>query len=144
MPNDERDFFEDCRPCTPDEIEAYESANGKQEQPAKAEPEIGEGYRVATLKDATRLDREIWTGAKWIAAEPREQYKIHLCRVPVDRIPTDEDARSRPIVMVRAVDSEWHARKLLAVTGMGFLVESGNTCSSWPNCRFPYPGEVSK
>ena len=112
------------------------------------QPEIGEGYRPVTEADRTRQDAEFWsqTGGGWqrrkvLIGRPFSQ-EYHY-RVPVDRVPTDGDARQRPTVMVcgNAADG-WLARPLLAVTAMGFLVASGDGFTNWKQARFPYPGEL--
>jgi hypothetical protein len=112
------------------------------------QPEIGDGYRLATEADVGRRDLEYFSNLKgngWFArpvhGKPLES-SYHY-RVPIDRIPTDEDSRQRPTVMVmgNAADG-WLARTLLAVTAMGFLVAFGDGFSNWKQCRFPYPGEL--
>jgi hypothetical protein len=112
------------------------------------QPEIGDGYRRATESDAIRQDAEFWsqTGGGWqrrkvLIGKPLS--KEYHYRVPVDRIPTDEDAVGRPTVMVSTkLSDEWLARPLLAVTAMGFLVKSGDGFTNWKQARFPYPGEL--
>jgi hypothetical protein len=112
------------------------------------QPEVGDGYRVATEADKDRRDLEFWskTGGGWqhrktiygTPLDPDYDY-----RVPIDRIPTDEDARQRPTVMVMGnIADGWHARRLLGVTEMGFLVASGDGFTNWKQARFPYPGEL--
>jgi hypothetical protein len=114
----------------------------------ESQPEIGDGYRPVTEADRTRQDAEFWsqTGGGWqrrkvLIGKPLS--KEYHYRVPIDRIPTDEDAKQRPTVMVcgNAADG-WHARPLLAVTAMGFLVASGDGFTNWKNARFPYLGEL--
>jgi hypothetical protein len=115
------------------------------------QPEIGEGYRPVTEADRTRQDAEFWsqTGGGWqrrkvLIGRPFSQ-EYHY-RVPVDRIPTDGDARQRPTVMVcgdcRAM-RKWHPATLLAVLKNCYLgtYESG-AFSTWAYARFPYPGEL--
>jgi hypothetical protein len=112
------------------------------------QPEIGEGYRVATWADKDRRDLQFWSKAgggwqnrKTIHGTPLDP-DYHY-RVPVDRIPTDEDAKGRPTVMVTSNVADGSlARALLAVTAMGFLVASGDGFSNWKQARFPYPGEL--
>jgi hypothetical protein len=59
------------------------------------------------------------------------------------KVPTDEDAKQRPWVMVRDYECEtWQIRKLLAVVekhdGAGkYSCLSGSGISSWHQCRFP-------
>jgi hypothetical protein len=112
------------------------------------QPEIGEGYRLATWADKDRRDLQFWSKAgggwqnrKTIHGTPLDP-DYHY-RVPVDRIPTDEDAVGRPTVMVTAnVADGWLARPLLAVVGAGYVVRSGDGFTNWKHCRFPYPGEL--
>jgi hypothetical protein len=115
------------------------------------QPEIGDGYRVATESDAWRKDVEYFSNLKgngWFAravhGKPLES-SYHY-RVPIDRIPTDEDAVGRPIVMVRDADpQEWLPRPLLAVYSkhpLPFLIRSSDGFTTWKQARFPYPGEL--
>jgi hypothetical protein len=106
-------------------------------------PEIGDGYRLATDADKNRRDRQGFFEGEWVQAAMGVCFCGITYRVPIDRIPTDEDARQRPTVMVmgNAADG-WHARRLLGVTEMGFLVASGDGFTNWKQCRFPYPGEL--
>jgi hypothetical protein len=112
------------------------------------QPEIGDGYRVANIDDKDRRDLEFWSKAgggwqhrKTIYGTPLDPDYDY--RVPIDRIPTDEDARQRPTVMVSTkLSDEWLARRLLGVTEMGFLVASGDGFTNWKQARFPYPGEL--
>ena len=115
------------------------------------QPEIGDGYRLATESDVGRRDLEYFSNLKgngWFArpvhGKPLES-SYHY-RVPVDRIPTDEDAKQRPTVMVRDNDKEsWQARRLLAVTGCldKFITSSSSGVACfWMQARFPYPGEL--
>ena len=113
----------------------------------KPQPEIGEGYRLATEADKQRQDREMHdVHGRWMPATVGIHAGNYTYRVPQDRIPTDEDAQQRPMVMVRdRLDQAWSSIKLIAVrdgcnpfvgfcpTGMLF---------SWVYCRFPYPGEL--
>ena len=115
------------------------------------QPEIGDGYRRATWADAGRRDVEYFSqlkGNRWIPRSiphAKMQPEYHY-RVPADRIPTDEDARQRPTVMVRDNDKQdWQARKLLAVTGCldKFVTSSSSGVARfWMQARFPYPGEL--
>ena len=107
------------------------------------QPEIGDGYRIGTGNDAWRLDLEVWCENKWQKTGPGICQGF-IYQVPIDRIPTDEDAKQRPTVMVcgNAADG-WHARRLLGVTEMGFLVASGDGFTNWKYARFPYPGELA-
>jgi hypothetical protein len=109
------------------------------------QPEIGEGYRVATDDDEDRRDLEAWLASRWIKTGPGVCTGVTY-RVPVDRIPTDEDAKQRPTVMVRDYETaEWKARSLLAVTDRSFPFVAGGSgydSAPWRLCRFPYPSEL--
>jgi hypothetical protein len=130
-----------------DDMATHGTTDGKPY--AEPQPEIGEGYRRATASDIDRRDVAWWDAktkrwedcGAWSAGMPFDSGRIY--RVPVDRIPADEDAKQRPTVMVmgNAADG-WHARPLLAVTAMGFLVKSGDGFTNWKEARFPYPGEL--
>ena len=116
----------------------------------KPQPEIGDGYRRGTEADAWRSDVEFLTkdGEHW----EKRCHSIdrlspgYTYRVPVDSIPTDEDARQRPIVMVRDDPTQpWQKTVLVAVANGAegsFWEKSFNTVSCWRTCRFPYPGEL--
>ncbi len=140
--DDSRYLF--CRPCTPEEIAAYQ---GKQEQ--QAEPEIGEGYRAATEADQYREDRDIVLGTQWMKAIKGVFIKNARYRVPVDRIPTDEDAKGRPVVMAKRKDeSLWTPAFLIEVDHndpdkpFHVKIEGLKYSSQREQCRFPYPGEI--
>jgi hypothetical protein len=111
-------------------------------------PEIGEGYRVATEADKNRRDREYWNpqGLLWLLASVGMHASNYTYRVPIDRIPTDEDAVGRPIVMVcDNTGGGWLPRTLLHVSkniAQPFLVISGDGFTTWKQARFPYPGEL--
>lgn len=113
-------------------------------------PDVGAGYREATPDDAFRLDREGYlsmldTLPGWYVVKPNTFIAGVTYRVPVDRVPTDEDARQRPTVMVRDTDcGNWLARTLLYVNHFGsrFVVRPRQMSTSWALCRFPYPGEL--
>jgi len=111
------------------------------------QPEIGEGYRRATEADKDRQDRQVWNfdARKWQPAL-HGSTSAAFYRVPIDRIPTDEDAVGRPIVMVRDADpQEWLPRKLLAVYSkhpLPFLIRSADGFTTWKQARFLYPGEL--
>jgi hypothetical protein len=112
-------------------------------------PEIGDGYRVATEAEAWRLDVEFCSCVGWHKRGNRAGKSFvpnYNYRVPVDRIPTDEDAVGRPAVMVQnRVSGEWYRASLLAVTDDAtypFCVLMGGEVDGWMNCRFPYPGEL--
>jgi len=125
------------------EIAAHGTTDGKPW--IEPRPEIGEGYRLATDDDEDRRDLEAWAASKWIKTGPGVCTGVAY-RVPIDRIPTDEDARQRPTVMVRDYETaEWKARSLLAVTDRSFPFVAGGSgydSAPWRLCRFPYPGEL--
>lgn len=110
-------------------------------------PEIGEGYREATEADSPRRDLQKWNPYSrcW---EPGFIVGTDTTyRVPVDRIPTDEDAKSRPTVMVRYDDSsQWESKSLLAVVkcGVPFITLHDTIILRWKQARFPYPGELDQ
>ena len=125
------------------------------------QPEIGDGYRRATEADAWRKDVEYFSNLKGNGWFPRAVHgkpleSSYLYRVPIDRIPTDEDAVGRPIVMVSDASGsmcKWHPATLLAVLKNCYLgtYESGAAFggwlypigfSTWAYARFPYPGEL--
>lgn len=124
----------------------YKTTDGK---PYVEQPEIGEGYRVATDADRDRADVEFWddtTGEwEWRGVPNRDLFSCYYYRVPVDVIPTDDDARERPTVMVR--DSEvckWQKMTLLCVSAVDawqFGTFDGTFIKAWRYCRFPYRGE---
>ena len=128
------------------EVERHRTNDGKPY--AEPQPEIGDGYRLATEADVSRRDLEFWSrlGGGWRARQTIHGTPLdpdYHYRVPVDRIPTDDDAVGRPTVMVMGnIADGWHARPLLAVTSMGFLVKSGDGFTNWKQARFPYPGEL--
>jgi hypothetical protein len=114
------------------------------------QPEVGEGYRVATEADKDRADVEFWSGdwTRWCTradsgtGEPLSE--AYHYRVPIDRTPTDDDARQRPMVMVRdSGDTNWIKTTLLAVVekSPSFVVQSSEGFTTWRYCRFPHPGE---
>ena len=128
-----------------DELATRGTNDGKPWQ--EPQPEIGDGYRVATEADAVRSDVEYFShiqGSKWVRRiNAKPMMRSYHYRVPIDRIPTDEDAVGRPTVMVASHPAgEWHARPLLAVVDSGFVVASGDGVTTWKHCRFPYPGEL--
>jgi hypothetical protein len=127
-----------------DAMARYGTTDGKPY--IEPQPEIGEGYRVATLSDAHRRDRQVWCDGFWLNAQIGHTETNRVYSVAKDRIPTDEDARQRPTVMVRDYETaEWKARSLLAVTDRGFPFVAGGPgydSAPWRLCRFPYPGEL--
>jgi hypothetical protein len=111
------------------------------------QPEIPEGYRRATEADMGRRDRDMWDSrGRWVTAHVGMHASNYTYRVPVDRIPTDEDAKQRPTVMVQdGVSGKWVKASLLAVTNddtYPFCVLMDGDVDSWMDCRFPYPGEL--
>jgi hypothetical protein len=110
------------------------------------QPEIGDGYRVATESDDLRHDRQAWYRGEWANASLRVTVSNTTYRVPIDRIPTDEDARQRLTVMVRDNDDQnWKPATLLALRSgsLAFVATTpSNLLSSWAQARFPYPGEL--
>jgi hypothetical protein len=118
------------------------------------QPEIGDGYRLATASDIDRRDATWWDArtkrwedcGAWSAGMPFDSGRIY--RVPVDRIPTDEDAVGRPIVMAKDLDyQKFHPGRLIEVekgADQEFYVRLNSDQASlwWDQCRFPYPGEL--
>ena len=137
-----------------DAMESHGTTDGKPY--VEPQPEIGEGYRRATEADVERRDLEFFSkiqGNIWVRRARGNQPLLpnYRYRVPVDRIPTDEDAKQRPIVMVRDdEDSQWKEKKLLGVAGghFPFVVVTPDfkpgyyESSQWRLCRFPYTGEL--
>ena len=110
-------------------------------------PEIGEGYRLATEADRDRRDRDMCdVHGKWVPAHVGIHAGNYTYRVPVDRVPTDEDAIGRPTVMVRDYELDpWMKTRLIAVAESddgSFWEKSFHTVTCWKHCRFPYPGEL--
>lgn len=113
--------------------------------------DVGPGYRVATIDDTTRRDREYWTaGGYWTRLDYNDSQHLTGAnyRVPVDRIPTDEEARQkeRPMVMVRdLVTQRWVRRQLLAVMvyyAKPFItIDESGVCAECKFARHLYPGE---
>ena len=115
------------------------------------QPEVGEGYRPTAEADKGRRDLEFWskTGGGWQHRKSFHGAPLgpdYHYRVPVDRIPTDEDAKQRPTVMVRDSDDQnWKPATLLALRSgsLAFVATTpSNLLSSWAQARFPYPGEL--
>jgi hypothetical protein len=131
------------------DIAANATSDGKPY--VEPQPEIGEGYRLATEADKDRRDLEFWSqiGGGWLARQTMYGTPLdpdYHYRVPVDRVPTDEDARQRPTVMVRDDPMQpWYKTVLIAVAngdGGSFWEKSFHTVTCWQTCRFPYPGEL--
>ena len=113
------------------------------------QPEIGEGYRLATEADDLRHDRQAWYRGEWANASLRVTVSNTTYRVPIDRIPTDEDAKQRPTVMVRNNERmKWKVVKLIMVAEKAegihfpFVTIDSLRPDCWACCRFPYPGEL--
>ena len=113
------------------------------------QPEIGDGYRVATEADKGRRDRQGFFEGVWVQAAMGICFCGIASRVPVDRIPTDKDAKQRPAVMVRNNERmKWKVVKLIMVAekaeGMHFPFVTIDSLrpDCWACCRFPYPGEL--
>ena len=111
------------------------------------QPEIGDGHRLATEADKDRRDRDMCDiHGRWVPAPVGVYVGNYRYRVPVDRIPTDEDAKQRPTVMVKDLSNDdWLPRALLHVCPENtnpFLVISGRGFTTWRLSRFPYPGEL--
>ena len=130
------------------EIAAHGTTDGRPY--IEPQPDVGEGYRRATEADKDRRDLEFCskTGGGWqhrksfhgAPLDPDYHY-----RVPIDRIPTDEDAKQRPTVMVRDADGQpWKERRMVAVLSERFyaISLSGRHVQTWMQARFPYPGEL--
>lgn len=111
-------------------------------------PEIGEGYRVATDADNGRKDVEVWDtrNQAWMVRvwSGTDLVASNTYRVPVDRIPTDDDARERrPLVIVQHYkNAPTHKVKLLAVVDKRFVcANDSGEIGVFAICRFPYKGE---
>ena len=70
------------------------------------------------------------------------------CVEPI-RIPADEDAKERPMVMVRDHEGEiWRPKKLIMVDDHchgDFVTIADNHCiSRWKQCRFPAEAELKE
>jgi hypothetical protein len=114
------------------------------------EPAIPDGYRLAKDDEYWREDVNFWNSYanEWQLRVTHGTTFSNEDRyiVPIDRIPTDEEAMTRPRVMVRNRDDEaWKEAVLygvdktliysaLAKIGMG-------TWRQWRQCRYPYEGE---
>ena len=123
------------------EIAAHGTTDGKPW--IEPQPEIGDGYRLATKADNDRLDLEVVIDNRWVKTGPGVLDGFNY-RVPVDRIPTDEDAVGRPTVMM-AKDGICFKAMLLAVcpgSYWQFCGLSEGAVVLERECRFPYPGEL--
>ena len=113
-------------------------------------PEIGDGYRPATEADKDRRDLEFWSriGGGWLARQTIYGTPLdpdYTYRVPIDRIPTDDDARQRPTVMVRHRGEQlWRTMPLVAVvkSDRPFITLQSTVIWRFQEARFPYPGEL--
>lgn len=115
------------------------------------QPEIPEGYRSAVEGDESRQDAKLWVAGDWgdrpassaSRSQPFDTGVLYI--VPVDRIPTDDDAKQRPTVMVRdVVGGPFFKATLLAVVEHKFpfvVALPSGAVDSHRFCRFPYPGE---
>lgn len=118
------------------------------------EPPIPDGFRKAVVGDEARPDCEWWNGKEWVRRWPIRAIAIassfdsdFIYIVPVDRVPTDDEAKERPVVMVRdSLGEEWRKRRLVAVvegTALRFVstseVQTGY--AGWKYCRHLYDGE---
>jgi hypothetical protein len=111
------------------------------------QPEIGEGYRPATEQDKDRRDRNHWDQQSecWYYSKTGSYDASITYRVPIDRIPTDDDARQRPTVMVRHHGEQlWRTMPLVAVvkSDRPFITLQGTVIWRFQEARFPYPGEL--
>ena len=109
-------------------------------------PDFGEGYRRATEEDRHRRDRQGIFKGEWVQAAMGICFTGVTYRVPIDRIPTDEDAVGRPTVMVRDRDDQPYKPAVLygvkEIKLNGFSVLADDMWSCYCQCRFPYPGEL--
>ena len=132
-----------------DELDAIATHGTTDGKPyVEPQPEIGEGYRRAMIEDSHRKDLEVWCGEKWKKILPGFVLGYHY-RVPIDRIPTDEDAMQNPrltVMVQNRVSGEWLKASLLAVitndATYPFCVLMNGEVDSWMRARFPYPGEI--
>jgi hypothetical protein len=73
-------------------------------------PEVGEGYRLATTNDTGRKDIERWISSHKVWTPSPGSAVVGKVgtyyRVPLDRIPTEEDAKQRAWVVVWNADEE--------------------------------------
>lgn len=111
------------------------------------EPPIPDGWRLAVAGDEGRQDHRYWdrSAMRWLSASGVMERDDSGYIVPVDHVPTDEDAQNRPEVMVRdAASCRWVKAKLYGVvpeTSYPFLVCEWPVSGRYKFCRFPYPGE---
>jgi hypothetical protein len=128
------------------EVERHRTTDGKPY--IEPQPEIGDGYRPATLSDAHRRDRQVWCDGFWLNAQIGHTETNRVYSVAKDRIPTDEDAVGRPIVMAKDFDDDgWKPGKLIEVereADQKFYVRlnADDVSLWWDHARFPYPGEL--
>ena len=116
------------------------------------EPPILGGHRKAIAGDEGRTDCKIWYSQGWHDRDILQVGKAFDSTakyiVPVDKTPTDEDAKNRPVVMVRDTPSEpWQRRRLMGVLSKAsypFVVPSLSDASTqiFRYCRLPYPNET--
>jgi hypothetical protein len=110
------------------------------------EPEIPADYRKATaeLGDDQRHDCKYWDGEKWCKREPGFFVGNILCIVPVDKAPTEENAKNCDVVMVRDEERhDWKPRRLVSIGPNCYnaLGQKRNRIFTWEQARLPYPGE---
>lgn len=115
-------------------------------------PKIPDGYRKweqCELRPGTKMRSDImyWNIAskKWVSKSNNVYHSDTLYIVPVDRIPTDEEAAVFPRIQVMVQDNPstigpWRKETLLAVkleSDYPFVTSNGN----WAHCRHLHPGE---
>ena len=119
------------------------------------EPPIPDGYRLAVAGDEGRTDCKIWCLRGWHARDMLQSGKPFCDQsvyiVPADRVPTDDDAKSRPEVMVRDSDGQkWHPTKRILIlvrdcerSKYKFATTDTERIEivCWKYCRHLYPGE---
>jgi hypothetical protein len=126
------------------EVERHRTTDGKPY--VEPQPEIGDGYRLATLSDAHRRDRQVWCDGFWLNAQIGHTETNRVYSVAKDRIPTDEDAVGRPTVMMKSTpDKPWYEAVLIGVCPganwpFGGIAKGRFELQKY--CRFPYPGEL--
>jgi len=119
------------------------------------EPTIEDGYRKATPEDKDRHDREYWFNAlgrkEWRQAKVGVIAEGAFYQVPVDRVPTDEDAKGRPTAFARDSEGDdWRKVELMRVWSDDRtyrfhcdLLED-DEYDNFVFCRFPYEGELDE
>lgn len=116
------------------------------------EPPIPDGYRLAVAGDEGRRDvkylcaEDGWT-KRSVAGCAFVNHEHYI--VPIDRVPTDDDAKSRPEVMVRDWDGQkWHKDILILVRDCDHSKYKFATTDTeraeivcWKQARHLHPGE---